>query len=471
MVGSEPTDTVPTFPGGSRALSAHVLLFQTPPNEPAMALIKVAATIGDLSQSTDYCSHLKAVKSVLSKPAVAIGSKETLDEEPEYKLILESNRIIQAIDDEIAGTKRFVADIYKTKFPELESLIPNRIDYIRAVKRIGNEMDLSLVNLNDILSNSLIMIVSVSASTTPGAPLPAAKLNECFHGCDEILRLEEDRKVLMQFVESRMSQIAPNLCALIGSSVAALLVGLAGGLIALSKIPSCNVQVMGQEQKNLAGLSNASAPLHTGVLSTCSLVQSCPPALRKKALKIVAGKVALAARIDCYQNNFDSSAGEKLKIEVEERFEKEQAPAVARTKKALPIPEEKKKAKRGGKRMRRMKERFAVTEMQKLQNKMVFTTDAGEYGDSAMGMDRGMVGSKDSGRLRAPQVKESKFLKKQKKAVSVASGQTNGLSSSLAFSTVQGLELVNPNAAAERVREANNKWFSAHSGFLSAAPK
>lgn len=436
-----------------------------------MATIKVASTIGELSQSADYCSHLKSVKSVLSSSTVPIGSKESLEEEPEYKLILESNRVLQVIDEEIAGTKRFVADIYMKKFPELETLIPNRIDYIRAVKRIGNEMDLTLVNLSDILSNSLIMVVSVSASTTPGSPLSEDKLGECFRGCDEILRLEDDRKMLLQFVESRMNKIAPNLCALIGSNVAALLVGLAGGLIALSKIPSCNVQVMGQEHKNLAGLSSASASLHTGVLNICSLVQECPPALRKKALKIVAGKVALAARIDCYQNDFDATAGEKLRAEVEARLEKEQGPVTARTKKALPIPEEKKRAKRGGKRMRRMKERFAVTDMQKQQNKMGFTTDAGEYGDSAMGMDRGMVGSKDSGRLRAPQVKESKLLKTQKKAVSVASGQSNGLSSSLAFTTVQGLELVNPNAAAERVREANNKWFNAHSGFLSAAPK
>jgi hypothetical protein len=33
------------------------------------------------------------------------------------------------------------------------------------------------------------------------------------------------------------------------------------------------------------------------------------------------------------------------------------------------------------------------------------------------------------------------------------------------------MELVNPNAAAERVRAANNKWFNSQSGFLSAAPK
>lgn len=52
----------------------------------------------------------------------------------------------------------------------------------------------------------------------------------------------------------------------------------------------------------------------------------------------------------------------------------------------------------------------------------------------------------------------------------MSSGQTNGLSSSLVFTPVQGLELVNPHAAAERIREANNKWFNANSGFISAAP-
>jgi U4/U6 small nuclear ribonucleoprotein PRP31 len=316
----------------------------------------------------------------------------------------------------------------------------------------------------------MIMIISVSASTTPGAPLSEEELQHCRRGCEEILKLDKDRSVLLKFVESRMSKIAPNLCALIGAHVAAQLVGLAGGLIALSKIPSCNVQVMGQQRKNLAGLSMASANQHVGILTYCSLVQSCPPALRKKALKIVAGKVALAVRVDCYQTSFDGSQGERLREEVESRLEKEQGPQTARTKKALPIPEEKKGPKRGGKRARKLKERFAVTDLQKAQNKMTFTLDGGEYGDSAMGMDQGMVGSKDSGRLRAPVAKESKIPHKLKK-VSVASAQSGGMASSLAFTTVQGMELVNPNAAAERVRAANNKWFNSQSGFLSAAPK
>jgi U4/U6 small nuclear ribonucleoprotein PRP31 len=104
--------------------------------------------------------------------------------------------------------------------------------------------------------------------------------------------------------------------------------------------------------------------------------------------------------VDSYQSSIAFIAGPTdtegvaLRKEVEEKIEKLLEPSKARTKKALPIPEEKKKSKRGGKRVRKMKERFQVTEMQKMKNKMEFTTSGGEYGDSAMGFDSGMLGSK-----------------------------------------------------------------------------
>ena len=137
------------------------------------------------------------------------------------------------------------------------------------------------------------------------------------------------------------------------------------------------------------------------------------------------------------------------------------------------MPEEKKKSRRGGKRVRKMKERYALTEIRKQQNRMNITLDSGEYGDSAMGFDNGLVNTnQESGRVRGAKKVESKFTSKKLRAVAAASsGQTGGMSSSLAFTPVQGLELVNPNAAAERVKEANRKWFDAHSGFLSAMPK
>ena len=63
-----------------------------------------------------------------------------LESDPEYQLILSSNRLVQDIDDEIITVHSFVVDLYAKKFPELSNLIPGKMDYVRTVKRIGNEM-------------------------------------------------------------------------------------------------------------------------------------------------------------------------------------------------------------------------------------------------------------------------------------------------------------------------------------------
>lgn len=44
--------------------------------------------------------------------------------------------------------------------------------------------------------------------------------------------------------------------------------------------------------------------------------------------------------------------------------------------------------------------------------------------------------------------------------------QVSGTASSVAFTPLQGLEIVNPQAAEKKVNEANAKYFSNTSGFL-----
>jgi U4/U6 small nuclear ribonucleoprotein PRP31 len=45
------------------------------------------------------------------------------------------------------------------------------------------------------------------------------------------------------YVSSRMNVLAPNLSAIVGTTTAAKLLGVAGGLGGLSKMPACNVHV------------------------------------------------------------------------------------------------------------------------------------------------------------------------------------------------------------------------------------
>ena len=49
-------------------------------------------------------------------------------------------------------------------FPELDSLILNPLDYARVVLKLGNEIELTEVDLTGILPSATIMVVTVTAS-------------------------------------------------------------------------------------------------------------------------------------------------------------------------------------------------------------------------------------------------------------------------------------------------------------------
>eukprot|EP00899_Mesostigma_viride_P007101 jgi/Mesvir1/16392/Mv18132-RA.1 len=217
---------------------------------------------------------------------------------PEYRLILDCNSLLVDIDNEIAVIHAFIRDKYRLKFPELESLVMHPIDYARVVKAIGNETDITLVNLEGLLPSATIMVVSVTATTTSGKPLPAEQLAKALEACERALSIDEAKRQLLGYVESRMTLIAPNTSAVVGTAVAAKLVGLAGGVHALAKMPSCNVKVLGAKRKTLAGFSTATVAPHVGLLASCEVVQNTPPPLRARAVSLVAGKVSLMARVD-----------------------------------------------------------------------------------------------------------------------------------------------------------------------------
>lgn len=134
------------------------------------------------------------------------------------------------------------------------------------------------------------------------------------------------------------------------------------------------------------------------------------------------------------------------------------------------------KKRRGGKRMRRLKERYEETAFMKQANTRSFSTQVGEYGDDAMGLTLGLLdteGIKQSSERRKIKYANTKASRKRTAAQVAASANANasGLASSMVFTPVQGMELVNPDANRERVKDANRKWFQANAGFASAVPK
>ncbi|KAL0030988.1 hypothetical protein WJX79_007092 [Trebouxia sp. C0005] len=442
--------------------------------------------------SLEAVAHLRAsdrYREIMQRVKDALEGKEEnnrvwtgpSEEDPTYRLLVDCNQLAVDIDNEIGIIHNFMRDKYRLKFPELESLVHHPIDYARVVQAIGNEMDLTMVNLDDVLPQATIMVVSVTASTTSGQPLSSDILQKVLDAASIALQLDEDKSLILQLVQQKMHKIAPNLSTAVGTEVAARLMGVAGGLINLSKMPACNVQVLGAKRKTLAGFSTATAQPHQGFIFNSDVIQQTPPGLRGKASRMVGAKCTLLARMDAYGQDPSGLAGEAMKAEMKKKVDKWQEPPPAKQHKVLPVPDMEPKKRRGGRRFRKMKERYGLTDMRKAANRMNFNQAEEEYIDGEDTIGLGTLGKEGSGRLRiqAQQQKQKLTAKSQKKFGkrlygSAGGTATSGLSSSLAFTPVQGIELTNPLLQAQQEdaqRSGTESYFSEYSGFRSIKGK
>jgi len=325
------------------------------------------------------------------------------------------------------------------------------------------------------------MVISVTASTTQGVNLAEDDLGTVTEAADTAVSLNKAKIDVLAYVESRMAFIAPNLSIIVGASTAAKLMGVAGGLTALSKMPSNNIALLGQQKKTLSGFSQNSTLPHTGFIYYSKIVQDLPPDIRRKTARIVASKCALAARVDSFHEYLDGAQGDLFLEDIEKKIMKLQDPPTTKATRALPAPLEGPKKKRGGRRVRKQKERYAVTELRKQANRMNFGEIEEDVYQNDLGYTRGNIGKggTGSGGLRMAQIDErtkvrvSQTLKRnlQKEQATFGGASTvkkhiSGTASSVAFTPLQGLEIVNPLAQEKKVDEANAKYFSPSASFM-----
>lgn len=358
---------------------------------------------------------------------------------------------------------KFAKEKYSKRFPELETLVVQPLDYLMTAKELGNDLTNVKNNraLEPFLNQATVMVVSVTASTTQGSDLDPADLATVEEACDVALALDGIKARIFDYVESRMALVAPNLSAVVGASTAAKLMGAAGGLTALSKMPSGHVQLLGQQKKASSSSSSsgyhpsAAAPQHAGFIHFSEAVQKVPPDLRRKAARVVGAKCALAARIDSFHQSPDGRTGHKLAEEVDRKLDKFLEPPPVKATKALPAPIDASRKRRGGRRVRKMKERYAVTELRKQANRMNFGELAEDVYQNDLGFSRGNIGksSAGSGGIRMAQVDErtkvrvsqtlKRNLQKQQAwggattSASVRKHVVSGTASSVAFTPLQ----------------------------------
>ncbi|KAJ4394440.1 U4/U6-U5 snRNP complex subunit prp31 [Gnomoniopsis smithogilvyi] len=443
-----------------------------------------------------------------------------IEDHPEYELLTESNQLSTSIDSEIVLVHKYIRDHYSVRFPELETLIQNPLEYAKVVAILGNgpfdeanikRLQTSTDNILEasmktLLDGPNLMIVTLEATRSNGQPMSPNELNRVVRACKMVVDLDKAKKTLTEYVQSRMNIFAPNLTAMVGSLTAAQLLNAAGGLTGLSKTPSCNIGAWGSKKQQSGALATNIGIRQQGFLYHSPIIRSVSNDLKKQALRIVSAKVVLAARVDCAHSSPDGSFGEDFRQNCLERLDKLQEKPLNKGQRALPVPDDKPARKRGGRRARKAKEAVAMTDLRKAQNRMAFGKEEKEAGygtgDSTIGM--GMIGATDTGRVRGTQIDNRTRAKLSQKnkgwggigglSSSINAGAASSLKgfgqsaagnldlrgkglrtsgvgttlggggtmSTLNFTPVQGLELVDPKVQAELKRkreEEKDRWF------------
>ena len=418
--------------------------------------------------STEYTETLKEVNQMLGVEMTESDNKKLANE---LDLIIKCLDLMTMIDGHINSLHRFSKDIYCDKFAELESLVQNPYEYASCVLRIQNKSDISNINFSDFLPNQLIVAITVASSLVKGKTLSQSDLQKCVKACELVVGFNNDKSKMLEYVESRLKYKAPNLCQIVGSNCAALLIAACGGIDELARIPACNIQVLGSanNKKNLLGMSKSGQKQYHGYFGSLDIVQRAPEKFQTRLVKMLATNCAKAVRIDASELCPDGSLGKRIQDELLIRFDKIQEPHKAQEKKALKAPDEKPKRRRGGKKFRNLKERTAMTEMRKYQQRLHFDVNNPEAEKGFTGKGQGMLTQQHLGKLKIEKKKLSvKLTKKQiqRQMHQVNSGSNAGMVSSIVFAPHQGIELVNPDYVAEMNMPKNDDNFlKPESGF------
>lgn len=90
---------------------------------------------------------------------------------------------------------------------------------------------------------------------------------------------------------------------------------------------------------------------------------------------------------------------------MEKKFDKWQEPPPVKETKALPRPDDTVRPKRGGKRVRKMKEKFAITEMRRQASRVTFGEISEDVYQQHIGFGVGSLAKESaSGKVRNPNV-------------------------------------------------------------------
>ncbi|KAK1407184.1 hypothetical protein QVD17_38797 [Tagetes erecta] len=240
-------------------------------------------------------------------------------------MVIQAIFLLDTIDKDVNTFSMRIREWYSWHFPELVKIVNDNYLYAKVAQYIEDKSELSedkLSGLIDILGDEdKAKEVIEAAKASMGQDLSPIDLINVKMCAQRVIELADYRKNLYDYLVSKMSDIAPNLAALIGEVVGARLISHAGSLTNLAKCPSSTLQILGAEKALFRALKTKGNTPKYGLIFHSSFIGRASAKNKGRMARYLANKCSIATRIDCFSEKSTTTFGDKLREQVEERLD------------------------------------------------------------------------------------------------------------------------------------------------------
>ena len=303
---------------------------------------------GLVETKKEFLEHLRAVGVALTKAKLRRAGEER------DRLVIQA---VHAIDDIIKMINLFASRVrewYGLHFPEADRVIEDHKYFLELVANIGTRQNVvnTLTQGKERFPKSLEADLLRNAQDSVGAELSEADIMTIQQLSKTTLELYKQKDEIEVYITKMMQEVAPNIKGLVGALLGARLIALAGSLDRLAKLPSSTIQVLGAEKALFRALRTQALPPKHGIIFQFPEIHQNPRWQRGKIARILAGKLAIVARVDAFQGQYIADDLRKALLhsidEVKKKF-----PKPPKRKKKQPPPKRKPKRRRTRKKKRR----------------------------------------------------------------------------------------------------------------------
>jgi len=286
--------------------------------------------------------------------AIQLSSSKVTEvsQSPDLHLIQAINTLDET-DKIINSLSSRLREWYGLHFPELDNLIDSINGYSQIVLS-GKRENISKEDFEKAgFSKDKVEMLCLIKEKSRGGDISEKNFAIVESLAKQILNLFELRKNIEEHVEEQMKEQAPNISAILGTTVGARILAHAGSLRRLATMPASTIQILGAEKALFRSLKTGANPPKHGILFQHALVHAAPRWQRGKIARAVAAKSAIAARVDVFGGGLNEMLLDKLNVRVKEIGDKYKQPVIKESKLKPKV-----KGKKSGRFMKRRRKNF-----------------------------------------------------------------------------------------------------------------